>query len=87
MTVSLDTPEQISAWVLLSRMHQLALEINCPGLKAARGSVLKDCQRLGWTDKRTKRGALEDLVKLMQERVDPEYTPDSSTIGRALEKK
>lgn len=38
-TIILDTPAQIQAWVYLSRMYQLALEINTK-MKASRGSIM-----------------------------------------------
>lgn len=62
----LDTPSDIEMWVFTSRLFQLALEINT-GMKAARGSVLADCQRRGYTDKRTKKGALKQMVATCQE--------------------
>lgn len=82
--IQLDTPGEIHMWVLLSRMHQLALEINT-GMHHSRGSILADCQRLGWTKKRTKKGALRDLLDLML-KLDPDFVVNPETIGRALTK-
>lgn len=80
--ITLDTPGEISMWVLLSRMHQLALEINT-GMKYSRGSVLADVQRQGWTKARTKKAALQDLVDLMLA-IDPDFQISPETIGKAL---
>lgn len=81
MSIILDTPESIEQWVFSSRMFQLAIEINT-GLKH-RGSVLADCQRRGWTNKRTKRGALADLVVIAKATRGEDWSvPDS--VARAL---
>lgn len=82
MTV-IDTPEGLHAFALLQTIHRLALEINT-GLKF-RQSTLAAVQRAGYTAKKTKKGALQDMVEAMQE-FDPDWNP-SPTVQRALEKK
>lgn len=81
-TIIIDTPEGIEMWVFTSRMFQLALEIST-GMKATRGSVLADCQRRGYTDKRTKKGALRDLVATAQQVRGPEWQVPA-TVAQAL---
>lgn len=50
---ALDTPEKIERWVLLSRMHQLGLELRT-NMKYSRGPMLKVLKAEGFLD--------EDLV-------------------------
>jgi hypothetical protein len=69
---SLDTPEQIAMWRVLSAESMLALEIKT-GMKH-RYSVLAACQDNGWTQKRTKKGALLDLIAFRRV-LDPSYSP------------
>lgn len=79
-TVVLDTPEQINMFAILQATHRLALEINT-GLKF-RQSTLSALQHAGYTNKRTKKGALRDMVNVIKE-MRPDYEP-SGTIVRAL---
>lgn len=79
MTV-IDTPEGIQMFALLQVTHRLALEINT-GLKF-RQSSLAAVQRAGYTTKRTKKGALQDMVTLIQS-MRADWEP-SDTITRAL---
>jgi hypothetical protein len=82
MTITVDTPEGIEMFRLLAIAHALSLEVNT-GMKMSRGvSVLAVAQRDGLTVKRTKKGALKDVIAYIQ-RVDPEYQP-SDTIIRAM---
>lgn len=82
MTVTIDTPEGIQMVRLLAILHGLALEVNT-GMKMSRGvSVLAVAQRDGLTVKRTKRGALKDVLAYVQ-KVNPDYQP-GETITRAL---
>lgn len=81
-TIVIDTPEGIEMWVFTSRLFQLALEINT-GMKAARGSVLADCLARGYTTKRTKKGALREMVATAKAVRGPEWVvPD--TVARAI---
>jgi hypothetical protein len=80
--IVLDTPEQIQMFALLQAAYRLALEINSP-LKF-RQSTLAALQHAGITSKRTKKGALEDLVlKIKKEHNDPNWEPKDS-LARAL---
>lgn len=85
--IALDTPEQISAWVFLSRMHQLALELNT-GLKHSRGPILKAMFMEGLIDadlkgtKKNKKMVLGLMVDTYKE-IMPEWEPSPSVI-RAL---
>lgn len=81
-SIVIDTPEGIEMWVFTSRLFQLALEINT-GMRAARGSVLADCQRRGYTDKRTKKAALRQMVETCQQVRGPEWTVPHS-IAEAI---
>lgn len=91
MTV-LDTPSQIQAFGLLQLIHRLALEINTS--MKFRQSTLAVVQRLAFevdgtevpvTNKRTKKGALKDLVDAYVKYVDPNYEV-KSTVAQALAK-
>lgn len=74
-TLDLTNEDVRMAYVLHSRIAQLSIEIGT-GMHHSRGSVLAACWREGFTDKRTKRGALEDLVVLaICLRPDYEITP------------
>jgi hypothetical protein len=85
---ALDTPAQINAWVFLSRMHQLALELNCPGMKAARVPILAAMYRAGMIDvnlrgtRANKLAVLGAMVDTYRENV-PGWEP-SPSIARAL---
>ncbi len=83
--IVLDTPPQIAAAGILQLIYRLALEIN-NGMKF-RQSTLAIVQRLEIngkmvTSKRTKKGALKDLVAAWQS-IDPSYAP-RSTVAKAL---
>lgn len=70
MSIVLDTPEQISMWVLLSRRSQLHLHakgLRFPGLFAS-------LKRDGLSNKRTAKGALADINKIIEAAGGP---PDS----------
>lgn len=86
----LTEPSQIQAFGLLQLMHRLALEINTT--MKFRQSSLAVVQRLAFevdgelvpiTDKRTKKGALRDLVAVYIQYVDPTYVP-GDTIQKAM---
>lgn len=69
MTISLDTPQQISAWQFMSAISQLTLELQT-GMNyyGHRGSVLKGIQARGWTSvegRATKRAKLLALSELL----------------------
>lgn len=84
MSIVIDTPEGIEYARLATFAHALALEINT-GLKMSRGlSVLANAQRSGYTDKRTKKGALRDIIALQRELL-PSYE-ESPSILKALQK-
>ena len=87
MTVVIDTPEGINMLRLISMAHALALEVNT-GMKMSRGvSVLAIAQRDGITNKRTKKGALKDVVEYIQLVHEAEGRPPwepSETIVRAM---
>lgn len=82
MTIVIDTPAGINQFRLLAIAHALALEVNT-GMKASRISALSVAQRSGLTTKRTKKGALADVIAAIQE-ADPAFTVDERTLGRAL---
>lgn len=90
MTIALTTPAQMTAFGLLQLMYRLALECNT-SLKF-RQSTLAVVQRLAFevdgemvpiTTKRTKKGALKDLVAAYTKYVDPNYEP-SDVITKAI---
>jgi len=88
MSVMIEGPEGVGMVRLLAIAHSLALEINT-GMKMSRGlSPLAVAQRDGITSKRTKKGALRDVVAaIKQAHIDqgrPAYEP-SSVIVRAME--
>lgn len=63
--VMMNTPEGIAFFQLLSMRGRLKIEIRT-GMKASHGvSTLAACQRMGLTNKRTKRGALADLEAII----------------------
>jgi hypothetical protein len=76
-----DTPEKVAMVRLLTIAHGLATEINT-GMKMTRVSVLTVAQRDGLTVKRTKKGALRDVVKALKA-ARPDYV-ESGSIARAL---
>lgn len=63
--------------------HALAVEINT-GLRHSRGSMLKLAFEKGWTSKRTKHGALKEMVASMHDEFGYEPSP---SITRALRSK
>lgn len=65
-TIVVKSDETMLVAQALQIIHGLALEINT-GLKNGKVSFLQHAQKLGWTDKRTKKGALRDVVKLASE--------------------
>lgn len=79
---TIDTPEGIEVAGLLALAHRLALEINT-GM-GSRVSSLGIARRRGLTTKRTKKGALEDVVAAIKDKW-PGYEP-RSTVARALGK-
>lgn len=87
MSDALTTPAQINAWVFLSRMHQLALELNTD-MKAGRMPVLRAMYREGLIDadlrgtKANKRAVLALMVETMRE-ADTTWQPSASVV-RAL---
>ena len=86
-TTALTTPGQISGWVFLSRMHQLALEINTD-MRHSRGPILRNMYREGLIDvelrgtKSNKRAVLGLMVETYRENV-PGWNP-SPSVMRAL---
>jgi hypothetical protein len=68
---------------VLTMAHALALEINT-GMTNSHGSVLNAARAQGLTVKRTKRGALADIVKALKT-MRADYAPGAS-ITRALGK-
>lgn len=85
--IVLDTPAAIDAWRFLSRMHQIALELNT-GMTNSRGPILRAMHREGLIDVElkgtagNKRKVLALMVDKMKE-FNPSYTP-SLSIERAL---
>lgn len=83
----IDTPAGISAWQFLSRMHQLALELNT-GMTHSRGPILRAMYREGLIDadlrgtRANKRAVLALMVDTMRENV-PGWEP-SASVTRAL---
>lgn len=75
-------------WVFLSRMHQLALELNAPGLKAMRMPILRAMHLEGLIDTElrgtvaNKRTVLAAMVEQHRE-ATPGWEP-SESIKRAL---
>src|SRR5690348_918653 len=86
-STALTTPGAIRAWHFLSRMHQIALELNT-GMRNSRGPILTILYREGLLDAplrgtaANKRAVLAAMVETMQE-ADPAYRP-SASIVRAL---
>lgn len=78
----IDTPEGIAIAGVLQITHRLALEINT-GLKS-RVNTLAVAQKMGFTTARTRKGALKDMVALLQS-MRSDYIP-SASIERALSK-
>lgn len=84
---TLDTPAQIGAWVFLSRMHQIALELNT-GMKHSRGPILKAMYMEGLIDvelrgtEKNKRMVLGLMVDSYKE-VMPNWEPGPS-VKKAL---
>lgn len=83
MSITIDTPAGIAMARKITIAHGLAFEINT-GMKMTRQSVLAVAQHDGMTVKRTKKGALVDVVKSIKSDW-PDYEP-SSGIVRALAK-
>lgn len=77
---TIDTPEGIRMFGLLQIAHRLALEVNT-GM-GFRQSSLAAAKRAGLTTKSTKKGALRDVIGVIQE-ANPAYEP-GDTIVRAL---
>lgn len=63
-SVTADVAPEI--YNLIQCRSALKLQIRT-GLKHSRGSVLAHCQRQGWTQKRTMKGAFADLNRLAVE--------------------
>lgn len=87
-TTALTTPAAIGAWVFLSRMHQIALELNT-GMKHSSGvPILRAMHREGLIDvelrgtKANKRAVLTLMVETYRENV-PGWEPPAS-VTRAL---
>lgn len=86
-TTVIDTPQGISAWVWLSRMHQIALELNT-GLKHSGGPILASMYRQGLIDvnlrgtKANKKMVLAAMVEQYAEAM-PDWEP-SASIKEAL---
>jgi hypothetical protein len=64
----LTTPEQMQMWRLLSVRSMLRLEVTT-GMRHSRGSVLKVAQREYGCKSRTKKGAIEELTALIDQRM------------------
>lgn len=83
----IDTPGAINTWHFLSRMHQLAIELNT-GMKHSKGPILANMYREGLIDvnlrgtRANKIAVLAMMVETMTA-ADPTYTP-SAGIARAL---
>lgn len=84
---ALTTPAQISSWVVLSRIHQLALEINT-GLPWSRVPMMTVLYREGILSRpmrgtrATKKRVLAAMVEAMHE-ANPHWSP-SASVTRAL---
>lgn len=84
---AITSPGGIRAWVFLSRMHQLALELNTD-MRHSRGPILRSMFLEGLIDvslrgtRANKRAVLSAMVETMRE-ADPAYSP-SASIRRAL---
>lgn len=83
----LDMPDQIQAWILLSRMFQLALELNTK-MKSSRGSILASLYYEGiipnkmMGTRQNKAAVLKALTEIYAQRVPGWQKPE--TIRRAL---
>lgn len=73
--------QNIEMAIVLATAHALALEINT-GMVNSHGSVLNAARERGLTTKRTKKGALRDVIAHIK-KAWPEYEP-SASIERAL---
>jgi hypothetical protein len=83
-TIVVEGPEGMAYARKVTIVHGLALEINT-GMKMSRGiSCLKVAQMDGHTVKRTKRGALLDMIEVMKKDY-PDWVP-SEPVTRALAK-
>lgn len=77
-------------WLFLSRMHQLALELNTD-MKAGRMPILKSMYRAGLIDvelrgtRANKKMVLSLMCDTMRE-IDPDWSPSNSVV-RALNSK
>lgn len=84
---AITTPAGIRAWVFLSRMHQLALELNT-GMTHSRGPILRSMYLEGLIDadlkgtRKNKRAVLEMMVETYREAM-PGWEP-SESVKRAL---
>ena len=78
------TDEHIELFRLMAVASALALEVNYPGMRMSKGSVMNIAKRITGSPKRTKRGVLADLVEYTT-KVFPEYRP-VATVTRALSK-
>lgn len=84
---SLDNPGATAAWQWLSRMHQIAMELNTD-MRHSRGPILAAMFHEGLIDvklrgtRANKRMVLAAMVETMRE-ADPNYRP-SASITRAL---
>lgn len=67
---------------LLTVASALALEVNMPGMRHSRGSMMNVAKAACGSSKRTKKGVLGDLVAFIQT-VHPTYAPGPS-VARAL---
>lgn len=80
---TIDTPEGIRMFGLLQVAHLLALEINT-GMKYSNAwSPLAIAQKRGLTHKRTKRGALKDVIAVISAewpKNGAPYTPSASML-------
>lgn len=85
--VVLNTPGQIQRWVFLSRIYQLALELNTD-LKTSNVPILKAMHYEGWIDtplrgtRKNKRLVLRAMVDTLHT-ADPTWSP-SDAVTRAL---
>lgn len=69
MGTMIDTPEGIAAFRQLQQYYALKLEVNCPGLRHSRGSVMKlIISENPSITKRTKKGVLEEYGNLLREK-------------------
>lgn len=78
------TGEHVHLFRLMAMESALALEINYPGMRMSKGSVMMMAKRVTGSTKRTKKGVLADLVAYTKDAF-PGHRP-IATVQNALKK-